>query len=97
MTRSPVRTDPTSRPTAATVPTNSAPRTHGSPNLHRDVPFRESRSEWLTPQASTRTSTSRGPIAGSATSAYRSTSAGPYSEKAAAFTARIQDPLGMLV
>jgi len=32
-------------PTSMTVPANSAPRTHGNSNRHRDVPSRESMSE----------------------------------------------------
>ena len=66
-------------PDSTTVPVNSAPRTMGSLNGHRDVPARESKSEWLTPQACTRISTSSAPTPGSGMSAYCIASAGPYS------------------
>ena len=79
VTRSPVRMGPLRSPTPTTVPANSAPRTIGSSNGHREVPARESRSEWLTPQACTWTRTSPGPISGSGMSAYCMASAGPYS------------------
>ena len=79
VTRSPAWTGPASAPVPTTVPVNSAPRTIGSLNDHRDVPARESRSEWLTPQACTRMRTSRGPVTGSGISAYCMASGGPYS------------------
>ena len=46
---------------------------------HREVPARESKSEWLTPQACTWISTSAKPTPGSRMSAYCIASAGPYS------------------
>lgn len=45
VTSVPTATDVTSAPTSMTVPANSAPRTHGNSNRHRDVPSRESMSE----------------------------------------------------
>ncbi len=69
VTRSPVRMAPAWLPTATTVPVNSAPSTMGSWNGHREVPARESRSEWLTPHACTCTRTSPAPNSGSGISA----------------------------
>src|SRR5439155_4405068 len=69
-------------PISATKPANSAPRTQGNVNGQRDVPARESRSLWLTPQALTSMRTSSPASTGSSTLLQRSTSGSPYSQNA---------------
>ena len=60
------------------------PSTQGKLNGQRDVPARESRSEWLRPHACTATTTSSGAGTGSGTSSQRRTSGPPYARKVAA-------------
>src|SRR5258705_6333928 len=59
MTRSPTFTEVTSGPTASTVPAPSWPRMAGTG--HGNVPSTMDRSEWHTPEAPMRRTTSRGP------------------------------------